>query len=209
MKAIQHIKSHITPLMINDIDTDIIIPAQFLTQTSRTGYGQHAFSRLKSDPEFVLNQPKYQNSRILLAGDNFGCGSSREHAVWAIQELGFEAIIAPSFADIFSNNARKNGLLLIQLDAETCQRWADHTTQKAAKNQSECHIHVQEQILSYQSDNHTFALDPFFKWCLSNGKDDLDYLLAQQDNIDKWQQQNHDKQLFLDMNTDMNAGVSQ
>ena len=118
MKQLTSIKGTAIPMNINNIDTDIIIPAQYLTSTSQTGYGQYAFARLKSQADFVLNQNKYNQAPILMTGANFGCGSSREHAVWAIQELGIKAIIAPSFADIFSNNANKNGLLLIQQDTK-------------------------------------------------------------------------------------------
>ncbi|WP_154223754.1 3-isopropylmalate dehydratase small subunit [Marinicella rhabdoformis] len=184
MKAITHIKSHITPMVIDDIDTDIIIPAQYLTQTSQTGFGSNAFSRLKAEPDFVLNQSLFQNSRILLAGDNFGCGSSREHAIWAIKELGYQAVIAPSFADIFSNNAKKNGLLLIQMDAAQCQQWAATATKK----DHTCYINIEAQVVTYQSASHHFDIDPFFKWCLTQGQDELAYLQNQQTEIKAWEQ---------------------
>ncbi len=193
MNKITHIKSHITPMMIDDIDTDIIIPAQYLTQTSQSGFGEFAFARLKAEPDFVLNQALFQNSRVLLAGDNFGCGSSREHAVWTIKELGYQAVIAPSFADIFSNNAKKNGLLLVTMDATQCQHWA--TT--ATKKDHMCHINIASQVVTYQSTSHHFDIDPFFKWCLTHGQDDLDYLHSQLPEIKTWEQRQ--QKLYLDI----------
>ncbi len=172
-------KTYITglcaPMMMSDIDTDIIIPAQHLTQTSQTGYGQHAFARLKqADPDFVLNQSRYQSAKILLAGDNFGCGSSREHAVWAIQELGFETIIASSFADIFSNNARKNGLVLVELAEEDCQKLAKIATQRdLSLTVNLCDTTVTADHLTYD-----FNINPFFQHCITRGQDEIDYLLS-------------------------------
>ncbi len=168
------------PMMIDDIDTDIIIPAQHLTQTSKSGYGQHAFARLKQgDADFVLNQKRYQNAKVLLAGDNFGCGSSREHAVWAIQELGFEAIIASSFADIFSNNARKNGLVLIALAPDNCQRIAKQATQENLH----LAIDLKQATVTATNFKYDFNINPFFQHCITHGYDEIDYLLSHIENI--------------------------
>src|SRR5271170_2456530 len=116
MKKIMQISSKTIPLAMNDVDTDLIIPAQYLTSVSRAGYGKNLFIRLRqSDPDFIFNNPVFTGANILISGENFGCGSSREHAVWALQEAGIQVVIAVSFGDIFFANSGKNGLLLIQL----------------------------------------------------------------------------------------------
>lgn len=191
--AITDIKGTCVPMMIDDIDTDIIIPAQHLTQTSKSGYGEHAFARLKqANADFVLNQPRYQDAAVLLAGDNFGCGSSREHAVWAIQELGFKAIIAPSFADIFSNNARKNGLVLITQSAEVCQQLA---AQAETQNLS-IHIDLQQSQFTAADQIHAFSIPAFFQHCLIHGLDELDYLMQHQNTIKQYHSESN-QQLFI------------
>ena len=196
MIPFQNITSKITPIAIKDIDTDMIIPAQYLTQTGSTGFGQYLFERLrKSDPNFPLNQAKYQGNGILVARDNFGCGSSREHAVWSLLQYGFRVIIAPSFSDIFSNNAPKNGLVLVQLSPEIIE--------ELLVFEGEVTVDLLTQSVSYQklplingsnngSNNglevtkHMFSFDQFRKDCILNGYDDLDYLLAHTPEIDAW-----------------------
>jgi 3-isopropylmalate/(R)-2-methylmalate dehydratase small subunit len=192
--AIKYITGSSIPMLLDDIDTDIIIPAQHLTQTSRAGYGEHAFARLKqADPDFVLNQDRYQGASILITGDNFGCGSSREHAVWAIQELGIQAVIAPSFADIFSNNAQKNHLPLITADAEDCQQLA---TQAQGDNPAITIDLVGQQICCGEQ-HWAFSINPFFRHVLTEGLDELDYLLGQQASIRAHHQQARDQRCFL------------
>ncbi len=196
-QGIKTIQGLCAPMMINDIDTDIIIPAQHLTQTSKSGYGQHAFARLKqADPSFVLNQDRYQQAKVLVTGDNFGCGSSREHAVWAIQELGFEAIIAPSFADIFSNNARKNGLVLITQTLDRCQELAE------ASHASDLHISIDlvKAQASTQQMSFSFSMNPFFQHCITQGHSELDYLMGHYRAIQSRHQQAADNVLFIDLN---------
>ncbi len=194
-KQITTIQGLCAPMMMDDIDTDIIIPAQHLTQTSKSGYGQHAFARLKqADPDFVLNQNKYQKAKVLITGDNFGCGSSREHAVWAIQELGFQAIIAPSFADIFSNNARKNGLVLIEQPVTLCQQWA----QQAKDHEFQITIDLVTAKIQAGNEAYLFDINPFFQHCLTHGHSELDYLLSQQVAITRHQQAAINQQLFID-----------
>ncbi len=192
--AITLITGLCAPMMIDDIDTDIIIPAQHLTQTSQSGYGQHAFARLKNnDPDFVLNQTRYQDAKILITGDNFGCGSSREHAVWAIQELGFEAIIAPSFADIFSNNARKNGLVLIEQPIDRCQQLANLA--KASPLNLEIDL-----INSQARAGHLyfdFVINPFFQYCITQGNNELDYLMTHQQTIINHKAQAQNTRIFI------------
>jgi len=193
MIAIKKIQGVTIPLNIADIDTDIIIPAQYLTSTSKKGYGKHAFARLKTDPDFVLNQAKYQQAPILLTGSNFGCGSSREHAVWAIKELGIQAIIAPSFADIFANNAKKNGLLLISQDQKTVEQLIN----KAEGTVLTIEIDIENQSLVSNDLNTTFTIDEFFKHCLINGLNELDYLMAHIEDIKKFKDQQINNTLFI------------
>ena len=165
--------SHTVPLPIKDVDTDMIIPAQHLTRTEKTGYGQFLFEHLRAmDPDFPLNQPQYQDAQILLSESNFGCGSSREHAVWAIQQGGFKAVIAMSFSDIFFNNAAKNGLLLIQLPKPVIRQWLQQDTVHLTVNLAE------QTVIEQDGTQHAFDYDPFRKHCLLEGLDDLDYLLA-------------------------------
>ena len=124
MRAFTTLKSKIIPLPMKDVDTDMIIPAQHLTQTNKEGYGEYLFSRLKAeDAGFILNQEKYSDAKILVSGFNFGCGSSREHAVWALQQSGVDVVIAESFSDIFANNSAKNGLLLITQPKAQIDQW--------------------------------------------------------------------------------------
>ena len=193
MKAIKNISGTAIPMNITDIDTDIIIPAQYLTSTSQTGYGKHAFARLKADKNFVLNQDKYKSAPILLAGSNFGCGSSREHAVWAIKELGIDAIIAPSFADIFTNNAKKNGLLLI----EQPQDVLDNLMQKASDSFLEITINIENQTIKTEELKLEFTLNTFFKHCLINGLDELDYLMSNINEIKSFKQKQKYNTLFI------------
>lgn len=193
MKAINNINGIAIPMNISDIDTDIIIPAQYLTSTSQSGYGEHAFARLKANPDFVLNQDQYQQAPILITGSNFGCGSSREHAVWAIQELGIQAIIAPSFADIFTNNAKKNGLLLIQQSDDVISQLIHQATS------SEVNIAIDIQTQTIQSNNMTltFDIDAFFKHCLLNGLDEMDYLMSNIEDIKAFKNQQKNRALFI------------
>lgn len=185
MKPFQTITSKVIPLPIKDVDTDMIIPAQYLTSVSSGGYGEYLFERLKSmDNKFVFNNPMYQNANILLAESNFGCGSSREHAVWALQEAGIKAIIAISFSDIFYNNSAKNGLLLITLPEETVRNWLKHAT----SNVFSTTVNLNDQTLKTDfGETHTFDYDVFRKECLLNGYDDFDYLISHRSEIDGYQ----------------------
>ena len=122
MKPVEMVVGTVAPLERSNIDTDQIIPSDWLKRIERTGFEKGLFSQWRQDSTFVLNNPKFRNANILLAGANFGIGSSREHAVWALQQYGFEAIISPSFGDIFANNSSKNGLVTIQLPQDQCDR---------------------------------------------------------------------------------------
>lgn len=164
-----------------DIDTDQIIPARFLKATDKSGMGDNLFAdwRYQADgspiADFILNQPEAHVSQILVAGDNFGCGSSREHAPWALTGYGFRAVISTSFADIFRNNALKNGLLPIIVDEETHQLLFDLVDEAP---RAELTIDLASQTLSYPGGSVTFPIDPFNKTCLLNGVDELGYILG-------------------------------
>jgi 3-isopropylmalate/(R)-2-methylmalate dehydratase small subunit len=174
--------SHVVPLPINNIDTDQIIPARYLKAVDKAGMGANLFAdwRYGADgtprPDFVLNQPQHQGAQILLAGDNFGCGSSREHAPWALTGFGFRAVISTSFADIFRNNALKNGLLPVIVDAATHQALFDLLDEVPG---AELALDLAAQTLTLPTGQSvTFPIDAFSKTCLLNGVDELGYLLG-------------------------------
>lgn len=175
----------VVPLYRTNVDTDQIIPAVHLKRIERTGWGQFLFERWRSDPNFVLNRSEYADGSVLVAGDNFGCGSSREHAPWALQQHGFKAIIAPSFADIFFNNSAKNGLLLIRLPEEQCKTIADWANGEPGFGLT---IDLENQTIS---DGHgleyTFDIEPFRKHCLLHGLDDIGLTLNHADAISEFE----------------------
>lgn len=186
-KAIQTISSRCMPLHRDNVDTDQIIPARFLKITTKLGLGQHAFSDFRTledgspNLEFVMNQPQYAHARVLVAGHNFGCGSSREHAPWALVDYGFEAIIASSFADIFRNNALKNGLLTIELPEEvvTTLRHACEADPQRMVN-----VNVDAQTIDIEGQGcFRFPLNSFWKRCLLEGLDQVGYTLRFEEQI--------------------------
>ncbi|HFQ14960.1 MAG TPA: 3-isopropylmalate dehydratase small subunit [Rhodobacteraceae bacterium] len=175
------------PLPLVNIDTDMIIPKQFLKTIKRTGLGKHLFSDMRYDekgnerPDFVLNQPAYRNAKILVAGDNFGCGSSREHAPWALKDFGFRVIIAPDFADIFYNNCFQNGILPIRLPQADVDKLMDDA---ARGTNATITIDLQAQeIRGPDGGVITFDIDPFRKTCLLEGLDDIGLTLQKADRI--------------------------
>ena len=186
MAQFTSLTSRVVVLPVNDIDTDQIIPARFLKATDKIGMGDHLFAdwRYTDDgspkPDFVLNQPEAVGRQILLAGDNFGCGSSREHAPWALTGFGFRAVISTSFADIFRSNALKNGLLPIIVDESIHQRLF---TLVGANPGMELSLDLATQTLSFPGGSVTFFIDPFNKTCLLNGVDELGYILSFEKNI--------------------------
>lgn len=181
MAQFTRLTSRVVALPVNDVDTDQIIPARFLKATDKKGMGDHLFAdwRYNADgspkTDFVLNSPESQSAQILLAGDNFGCGSSREHAPWALTGFGFRAVVSTSFADIFRNNALKNGLLPIVVDAETHQMLFDYVEEVPA---AEFTIDLEAQTLSFPNGSVSFPIDPFSKACLLNGVDELGYIMG-------------------------------
>jgi 3-isopropylmalate/(R)-2-methylmalate dehydratase small subunit len=173
--------SRVMPLPVNDIDTDQIIPAQFLKMTDKNGLAEALFYhwRYNDDKspkaEFVLNKPKYKGAQILLAGDNFGCGSSREHAPWALTSYGFRAVISTSFADIFRSNSLKNGLIPIVVDEATHKMLFDYVEEVP---NAEFTVDLESQTLFFPNGSVTFPIDPFNKACLLNGTDELGYIMS-------------------------------
>ena len=187
METFTTLTSKVVTLPVDDIDTDQIIPARYLKTTDKTGLGNNLFSdwRYNPDgsprPDFVLNQPGAKGSQLLFAGRNFGCGSSREHAPWALAGFGFRAVIAASFADIFRNNALKNGLLPVQLDPQTHQHLSDLLEELPGATVT-IDLAKQELLMPDGQTAH-FALDAFSRTCLLNGMDELSYLLSFSDKI--------------------------
>ena len=176
-----------------NVDTDQIIPKQFLKKIERTGFGIHLFhdwrfiddAGQKLNPDFILNQPRYQGAQILVAGDNFGCGSSREHAPWALLDYGFRSIIAPSFADIFYNNCAKNGILLVALPEASVQQLFTEIEENAG-----CELTVDllnQKVQSPKGLAFSFEIDPFVKHRLLNGLDDIGWTLQFQSEIEKFE----------------------
>lgn len=187
MQSFTTLTSKVIPLPRNNIDTDQIIPARYLKVTDKDGLVEGLFSgwRYQSDgqpdPEFPLNRAEYQQAKILVAGDNFGCGSSREHAPWALVGWGIRAVVSTSFADIFRNNALKNGLLTVAIDSEAHQKI---TRQVEADPEMLVTIDLVEQTLTLpDGDSTTFPIDPFSKKYLLEGVDQMGYLLKRESQI--------------------------
>ena len=181
MKRFTPFKSRVASLPANNIDTDQIIPARYLKITDKAGLGEGLFAswRFQADgtprPDFVLNNPEARGAQILLAGDNFGCGSSREHAPWALGGFGFRAVISTSFADIFRNNALKNGLLPVTVDAETHRVLFDLVEEVPNVQLT---IDLETQALTFPGGKVDFPIDSFNKTCLLNDVDELGYILG-------------------------------
>ena len=204
MTPINMLTSHAAPLPLPNIDTDQIIPKQFLKRIERTGYGDFLFydwrriqegpSAGQPDPNFVLNKPEYRGAEILLAEKNFGCGSSREHAAWAINQFGFRAVIAPSFADIFFSNAGKNGIILARLTDAEVETLIGRST---ANPQHQITLNLAEQTVTDDQGFHAhFDIDPFRKDCLLNGLDDIGLTLRHAADLDRYEQ-HHNPEFWL------------
>jgi len=188
MKPVTRIQSRTVVLPTRDIDTDQIIAARFLTTTSREGLGKNAFYDLRYDkngkekPEFALNKPEAKGCGILIAGNNFGCGSSREHAPWALLDFGIEAVISTEIADIFRNNALKNGLVAIVVDSESHQWFMDNPG-------VELTIDIEDLSITANDGRRTsFSMDGFARHCLLEGVDQLGFLRQQQDAIGQFEE---------------------
>jgi 3-isopropylmalate/(R)-2-methylmalate dehydratase small subunit len=185
MEPFKKIKTNVTPLDRVNVDTDQIIPKQFLKLVQKSGFGKYLFYNWRYDAnenekqDFILNEKKYRNSKILVAGQNFGCGSSREHAVWALQDYGFSVIIAPSFADIFYSNCFKNGILPIKL--------SEDLVEKLKKESSEVEVDLENQLIITDNDQIHFDIDPYFKKILLEGLDDIALTLQYDEEISKFE----------------------
>ena len=192
MKAVETIRATMAPLPRADVDTDQIMPKQFLKRVERTGYGEFLFHDWRRtpdgnlDPNFVLNRPEYRDSGILVTGRNFGGGSSREHAPWGLQDWGFRAIVAPSFADIFKMNCTKIGLLPVELFAKEVI-WLTELAQQ--RPGAEVEIDLTEQTVTAEGFSATFEIDPYIKHRLLHGLDDIEITLQHDAEITDFEQQ--------------------
>lgn len=190
MQKFEILKAIAAPLPIINIDTDMIIPKQFLKTIKRTGLGVNLFDEMRYTQDgveiadFILNKSDYRNAGILVAGDNFGCGSSREHAPWALLDFGIKAIIAPSFADIFYNNCFKNGILPITLPKEV----VDELLLQTSIQKVEIEVNLPEQYVLAGNKKYHFDVDDFRKQCLLNGWDDIGLTLIKKQQIDQFEQ---------------------
>ena len=189
MEKFNKLKSIPSYLSLQNIDTDMIIPKQFLKTIKRTGLGKSLFYEMRYDEngkiikDFILNQEPYNKSKILLAGKNFGCGSSREHAPWALSDFGIKCVISSSFADIFYNNCFKNGILPIKIDEEKILELSSYS-----KRQEEIEINLEKQEISFGNKVIKFKIDKFKKKCLIEGLDDIDLSMGKIKQIDNYEQ---------------------
>ena len=185
MEPLKPFSASLVPLPIENIDTDQIIPARYLKVTDKNSLAEGCFTDWRQDPNFILNNPRYQGGHILVAGHNFGCGSSREHAPWALKAYGFQAVISTYFADIFRNNSLKNGLLPIVVDAKTHQALLD-----LAEEAPEATVHIDlasQTVTLPNGQKASFPIDPFSKTCLLEGIDELGYLMKQTPEIEAFE----------------------
>ena len=200
----------VAPMDRANVDTDAVIPKQYLKSIKRTGYGPNLFdewryldhgepgmdhSKRPLNPDFVLNQPRYRGATVLLARENFGCGSSREHAPWALLQYGFQAVVAPSFADIFYNNSLKNGLLLIKLDAKIVDRLFKEVQANAGYRLA---VDLEAQTVTAPGgESFKFDIDPFAKHCLLNGLDEIGLTLEHAEKIKAFEARHRSAQPWL------------
>ncbi|HEX2425752.1 MAG TPA: 3-isopropylmalate dehydratase small subunit [Actinomycetota bacterium] len=184
MNAFTNHTGRALPLERTDVDTDQIIPAQHLKRIERTGFGPFLFESWRKDPDFILNDPRFEGATILLAGANFGIGSSREHAVWALEDYGFRAVISPRFADIFRNNCTKVGLLPVELPAESVRALMDAVLDDPA---TEITVDLEARRVSAPSVEESFEIDPFTRQRLLEGLDDIGLTLRLEDEITRYE----------------------
>jgi len=187
MKKFETVRGRVIPLNRADVDTDQIISKEFLKRIERTGFGPFAFDEWRKDPDFVLNRPVYKGAPIMVTGPNFGCGSSREHAVWALDDMGLRVIIAPSFADIFRNNSSKVGLLTVTLPQEDCD-WLIARAEERPEAELVVDLESQTVATADGTWQRRFEIDPFVKYCLLNGLDDIGLTLQLEDRIAAYEQ---------------------
>jgi 3-isopropylmalate/(R)-2-methylmalate dehydratase small subunit len=185
MEPVKKIHGKILPLPRADVDTDQIIPAKYLKRIERTGFGEFAFDAWRKDPDFVLNDHRYDGATVLVTGPNFGCGSSREHAPWALQQMGLKAIVAPSFADIFKNNCAKIGLLTVELPQESIDRLIARAEDSPGY---EMEVDLESQTVSLgNGKSRHFDIDPFVKHNLLEGLDEIGITLTREEQIGEFE----------------------
>ena len=191
MQKLVLIKSQAVPLPSENIDTDQIIPARFLKSISKEGFGENLFRDWRynvhtnePNPDFVLNNPKY-SGEILVAGNNFGCGSSREHAAWSLTDYGFKVVVSSYFADIFKGNALNNGLLPVKVSEDYLKDLMETITKNPS---TQITVDVEKQTISFNEKTERFELDSYKKICLINGYDDIDFLTSKKEAIQKFEQ---------------------
>jgi 3-isopropylmalate/(R)-2-methylmalate dehydratase small subunit len=184
MKSVKKISGKALPLGWDDVDTDQIVPSDALKRIERTGFGQFLFSQWREDPDFAMNRPEHEGAVVLLAGQNFGSGSSREHAPWAIQDYGFGAVIAPSFADIFKNNCAKIGLLAVELSEAAVRELLDTVREDP---EAEITVDLEGRVVRGPGFEEPFALDNFTRYRLLNGLDDIGLTLTHHDDLEAFE----------------------
>lgn len=200
MEKVSTVEGRAYPFGMKNVDTDIIIPAHFLKTVTREGLGKGAFEALRKDPSNVFDNPEYAGSPIIVAGDNFGCGSSREHAAWALLDMGVKAVIAPSFSDIFSGNAFKNGIVTVALPQEAI----DRLMEVAETDPITIDLEAQTVTTPFQ-DRWTFEIDPFRKYCLTEGLDEVGLTLQSDDAIRSYEERQQSEQPWLARGTGLAA----
>ena len=189
MEPVKQVEGKALPLGWNDVDTDQIVPSDALKRIERTGFGQFLFSAWREDPDFVLNRPEHEDAVVLLAGQNFGSGSSREHAPWAIQDYGFGAVIAPSFADIFKNNCAKIGLLAVELREEAVQKLLDIVREDP---EAEISVDLEGRVVKAPGFEEPFTFDNFARYRLLNGLDDIGHTLTYDEELEAFEKSRPD-----------------
>jgi len=184
MEPVKKIEGMALPLGWDDVDTDQIVPSDALKRIERTGFGQFLFSSWREDPEFVMNKPEHEGAVVLLAGQNFGSGSSREHAPWAIQDYGFGAVIAPSFADIFKNNCAKIGVLTVEMPEETVEKLLEAVRKDP---EAEITVDLEERTVTGPGVEEGFEIDDFTRHRLLNGLDDIGLTLTHENELEEFE----------------------
>ncbi|MBA3792135.1 MAG: 3-isopropylmalate dehydratase small subunit [Rubrobacter sp.] len=184
MDPVKTVSGKALPLDYSDVDTDQIVSSDALKRIERTGFGQFLFSAWREDPEFVMNKPEHEGAVVLLAGENFGCGSSREHAVWAIQDAGFGAVVAPSFADIFKNNSSKNGLLIVESPESSVKKLLEAVREDP---DTPITVDLENRTVTGPGVEEPFDIDDFTRHRLLNGLDDIAITLTHEDDLETFE----------------------
>jgi 3-isopropylmalate/(R)-2-methylmalate dehydratase small subunit len=200
MEPVRHVEGRAYPFGRNNVDTDLIIPAKWLKTVTREGLGRGAFEAVRTEPDSVFADPQFAGAPILIAGDNFGCGSSREHAAWALLDMGVKAVIAPSFSDIFAGNAFKNGILTVALPQEAIDRLMD------VAQTDPISIDLEHQVVTTPfQDRFTFEIDPFRKHCLVEGLDEVALTLTRGAQIEAYEARQREEQPWVARGTGLAA----